>query len=294
MPNLFSHSGVKEHEPLSRHTTMRVGGPARFFATATSSKEAGDLLREARAASLPVYILGNGSDVVFSDAGFNGLVMLMQNRGLEVRGLEIRAEAGVVLSLLLAKAKHHGLSGLECIAGIPGTVGGGIWANAGMKDGAISDHLTSVTYINRTNEQQKTARPSELSFSYRDSFFKHHETLILEATFTLQEATPDDVQKRIQDLMGNRTVQPTQHPNSGSVFRNPPGDFSARLIESCKLKGLRVGGAEVSEQHANFIVNRGTATAKDVYELMRKVQTAVHERHGALLVPEVEFIGFER
>ena len=289
--------GVKtsRDEPLARFTTMKVGGPADLFVTAHNAFELRALVRFARARELPHLILGRGSDVVIADAGVRGLVIQVRAEGSRVDGQRYVGEAGVQMARAATESQRAGLSGLEFGLAIPGTVGGAVWANAGAHESDVAGILESVRVLQADGTE--SALPVEsLALSYRDSRFKHSEgtdpDLILDATFRLEPADPDVIKGRLDDIRRWRQAhQPLGLPSAGSVFRNPPGDSAGRLIEEAGLKGERIGGATVSEKHANFIVNDRKGSASDVRRLGELARETVASRFGIELEYEVEFVG---
>ena len=290
--------GVKtsRDEPLARFTTMRVGGPADLFATAHNAFELRALVRFARARELPHLILGRGSDIVIADAGVRGLVIQVRAEGSRVEGERYVAESGVQMARAATESQRGGLTGLEFGLAIPGTVGGAIWANAGAHDRDVAAVVETVRVL--AADGTESLMPTEdLGLRYRDSRFKHGvpgvaPDLILDATFRLAPADPDTIKTRLDEIRRWRQAhQPLGLPSAGSVFRNPPGDSAGRLIEAAGLKGLRIGGAVVSEKHANFIVNDQKGTAADVRELAERVRSEVETRQGTRMDFEIEFVG---
>jgi UDP-N-acetylmuramate dehydrogenase len=290
--------GVKtsRDEPLARFTTMRVGGPADLFATAHNAFELRALVRFARSRSLPHVVLGRGSDVVIADAGVRGLVIQNRAEGSRVEGDRYTAESGVPMARAATETQRAGLTGLEFGLAIPGTVGGSVWANAGAHESDVAAILESARVLD--SEGRETVVPTaDLGLAYRDSVFKHvppgsAAPLVLDATFGLEPADPDTIKSRLDDIRRWRQAhQPLGIPSAGSVFRNPPGDSAGRLIDDAGLKGLRMGGAVVSEKHANFIVNDQKGTAADVRRLGEHVRTEVERRTGVRLEFEIEFVG---
>ena len=292
-------AGVRFHrnEALAKHTTMRVGGPADVLVEAREVAVLTALLRAARRAGVPTTILGRGSNVVVADAGIRGLVVLSRAEGCRIEGDRLIAEAGLPLARAATVAQKAGLSGLEFGLAIPGTVGGAVWGNAGAHGSDIAAVLESVTVL-RSDGAEATEPASALGLRYRDSRIKSSENgrsngdLILSATFRLNLAHPAAVKARLDEILRWRQEhQPLTRPSAGSVFRNPPEDSAGRLIEACGLKGTRVGGAAISEKHANFIVNEGRATASDVRTLADRARSEVAARFGVELVYEIQFVG---
>jgi UDP-N-acetylmuramate dehydrogenase len=279
------------NEPLAGHTTMRVGGTADYLATAAEVASLAALVRAARAARLPYLVLGRGSDLVVSDRGVRGLVILNRAEGCRIDADRLTADAGLPLARAATIAQKAGLAGLEFGLAIPGTVGGAVWANAGAHGADVAGALESVTVLGVDGAE--TIRPVvELAMSYRDSCFKSTDDLILTATFHLAPADPATIKANLEEIRAwRREHQPLNLPSAGSVFRNPAGDSAGRLIDACGLRGARLGGAAISEKHANFIVNEGGATASEVRRLGDRAREAVAARFGVVLEYEIEFIG---
>jgi UDP-N-acetylmuramate dehydrogenase len=293
--------GVKtsRDEPLARFTTMRVGGPADLFATAHNAHELRALVRFARTRGLPHFLLGRGSDLVIADAGIRGLVIQIRAEGSQADGERYTAEAGVQMARAATETQRAGLTGLEFGLAIPGTVGGAVWANAGAHDGDIAGIVESARVL--AADGSESILPGEaLGFSYRDSRFKHSadpdpvgsRDVVIEATFRLASADPAVIKTRLDEIRHWRQAhQPIGLPSAGSVFRNPPGDSAGRLIEAAGLKGARMGGAVVSDKHANFIVNDQKGSASDVRRLAEHVRDTILTRDGISLEFEIEFVG---
>ena len=290
--------GVKtsRDEPLARFTTMRVGGPADLFATAHNAFELRALVRFARQREVPHLILGRGSDLVISDRGIRGLVIQDRAEGSRFDGQRYTADAGVPMARAATETQRAGLTGLEFGLAIPGTVGGAVWANAGAHESDVAGILESARVLDATGSES-VVPVGELGLAYRDSRFKHASgegppELILDATFQLAPADPDVIKERLDEIRRWRQAhQPLGLPSAGSVFRNPDGDSAGRLIEAAGLKGFRIGGAVVSEKHANFIVNDQKGTAGDVRRVGDHVRDVVAQQTGVELVYEVEFVG---
>ncbi|MEW6224042.1 MAG: UDP-N-acetylmuramate dehydrogenase [Chloroflexota bacterium] len=298
--------GVKtvRNESLARFTTMRVGGRADLFAVAHNAFELRGLAKYARARGIPLLILGRGSNLVISDAGIRGIVVQARAEASRVEGDRYHADCGVAMARAATETQKAGLSGLEFGLAIPGTVGGAVWANAGAHGGDVAGVLESATVLLADGAEQELPAP-ELGFAYRHSRFKAAAEaagtmdavagpaeIVLAATFRLRLADAAEIKARLDDIRHWRQAhQPLGVPSAGSVFRNPPGDSAGRLIDAAGLKGRRVGGAVVSEKHANFIVNDRKGTAADVRRLAEQVRAEVAARHGIDLVFEVEFVG---
>ncbi|NOY05457.1 MAG: UDP-N-acetylmuramate dehydrogenase [Chlorobi bacterium] len=278
-------------EPLSRFTTFRVGGPADIYIEPATEEEICKLVSYFEDQKFPYIVLGNGSNVLISDEGIRGAVINLERSFgyMEINDDSVTAGAGILLSRFVDQCVQHGLQGVEMLAGIPGTLGGAIRVNAGAYGSEISDHLVEIKVVK--NGKIAVMPREEGEFAYRSSALQT--VIILEARFHFSPADPVVLRERRKELLLKRNMsQPTNVPSAGSIFKNPSGDFAARLIESCGLKGVSEGGAVVSEKHANFIVNIGDATARDILSLILKVQSTVFEQTGVFLEPEIQFIGF--
>lgn len=282
-----------EHDvPMSRHTSFRIGGPARRMAFPESREQLVILLGLAEECGVQPFLLGRGTNLLVSDRGLDTLVIKTAERMTGIRRLDdvtLEADAGVLLSRLAVYAQQAGLTGLEFAHGIPGTLGGGVVMNAGAYGGELKDVVTEVTAL--YPDGVKVLTPAELDFSYRHSVFSAGEGIVLGAKVKLESGDPDAIKAKMDDLMARRKAsQPLELPSAGSTFKRPTGYYAGSLIEGCGLKGCRVGGAEVSSKHAGFVVNVGGATCADVLALIEKVQKTVYDAHGVMLEPEVKII----
>jgi UDP-N-acetylmuramate dehydrogenase len=279
-------------ERMARHTTMRVGGPADLFVTAHNTFELRGLIRFARARGIPILLFGRGSDIIVSDAGVRGLVIEVRAEGTSLDGERYRADAGVPMARAATETQRAGLTGLEYGLAIPGTVGGAVWANAGAHGGETAAVLEAATIL-LADGTEATVPAAGLDFGYRHSRLKDNPgEIVLAAAFRLAPADPATIAARLDDIRRwRREHQPLGLASAGSVFRNPADDSAGRLIDSLGLKGRRIGGAVVSEKHANFIVNDRQGTASDVRRLAETVRAAVRDRLGVELAFEVEFAG---
>lgn len=288
-------SEIFENEPLSRHTTVKTGGNADVFIRTESSEVAAKLLIECRKIGLYAMMLGNGSNVLFSDEGFRGAVITTSSDAseIEVSGDVITAPAGAQLSAVCRSALDAGLTGLEFAYGIPGTVGGAVYMNAGAYGGEIKNVIMSVTAVDASGETV-VFTPDELALGYRTSRFEHSDEIIVSASFKLENGDKDAIKAQMDELMLRRkSRQPLEYPSFGSAFKRPEGTFAGLVIEESGLKGAQVGGAQISPKHANFIVNLGDATSKDIIDLITKTQKTVLEKTGYALEPEVRMIPAE-
>ncbi len=280
--------------PLARYTTMRVGGSADLFVTAHNAFELRGLIRYARARAIPAFVLGRGSNVVISDRGVRGLVIQVRSEASRIEGNRYIAGAGVPMARAATETQKAALSGLEFGLAIPGTVGGAIWANAGAHGADVAAVLESADVL-LADGSEATLPAADLRFAYRQSRFKDRledRETILGGTFRLEAERPDVIRQRLDEIRHWRQAhQPLGQPSAGSVFRNPAGASAGELIDGAGLKGLRVGGASVSEKHANFIVCDRSATAADVRRLGDQVRATIRARDDIELTYEIEFVG---
>lgn len=281
-------------EPMSRHTSFAIGGPADFYVLPNSGEQMAACRRLCREENVPFTVLGNGSNVVFSDLGYRGIVISTSSLTDEpqmVSAVDIRCPAGVKLASLCSFALEHSLSGVECLWGIPGTVGGAVCMNAGAYGGEIKDTLLSCTCMNAAGETV-AYDAGDLDLSYRHSRFSDSDEIVLDATFRLIPAQQSEIRAKMDELMSRRREkQPLEYPSAGSVFKRPQGHYAAALIEECGLKGCSVGGVQVSEKHAGFLINTGNATCFDLKRLIEKIQQEVFITHGVSLECEIRMIG---
>ena len=282
---------------MSRHTSFRIGGPARRMAFPSSAEQLVLLMSFANQCGARPLVIGNGTNLLVPDDGLDRLVIntsrSMNQLILEDDGLTIRAESGVTLARLADFAQKNGLTGLEFAHGIPGTVGGGVCMNAGAYNGEIKTVVVSATALDPENGI-RTLPACELEFGYRHSALTDHpDWILLRAEFRLRPGNPAVIRAKMNDLLDRRKAsQPLEFPSAGSVFKRPAGYFAGTLIDQCGLKGLTVGGAQVSEKHAGFIINRGGATCADVLKLISQVQEQVLAQKGVRLEPEVRMIKY--
>lgn len=282
----------KQNEPLAQYTTFKIGGEAKLFCVPATQQQLVNTIKELHQSGMRYYLLGNGSNVLFSDKGFDGAIIhLGKSLGdISVKGNAITAQTGALMGRLSQAAAQNGLAGLEFAAGIPGSVGGGIYMNAGAYGGEISDVLKQVTFLDET-DAVRTLSADQLEFGYRTSAFAYHPWCILEAEFVLTPGNKEEITAKMRDFMHRRKEkQPLEWPSAGSTFKRPQGAFAAALIEQCGLKGYRVGGAAVSEKHSGFVVNLGGATCADVLQLTEDVARIVQQRTGYKLEREVRVI----
>ncbi|HEY4025649.1 MAG TPA: UDP-N-acetylmuramate dehydrogenase [Candidatus Dormibacteraeota bacterium] len=283
--------GVRRDHPLARHTSFNIGGPAEFFVAASRP---GELVEECHRRGVPYLLLGAGTNLLVADAGVEGLVIRCVNREWRVEGRRVHAEAGLKMMRLARICADHDLTGFEWAIGVPGTVGGAVYQNAGCWGGELAEVLSDVEGL-RPGSDPRRWTPAELELGYRTSALRGGPlagALVTGAWIELRPGDGGASRRQMARWTAERVrTQPIRTLNCGSVFRNPPGDSAGRLVEAAGLKGAREGGAEVSALHANFIVNQGGATAADVDRLIRRIQLDVSERFGVALDPEVERVG---
>lgn len=293
--NVIAKDSILIDEPMSRHTTFRVGGPADFFVTPKAKEEVRDVIRICKEAGMPYYIIGNGSNLLVSDAGYRGVIVQIYKEMNEVKveGNLVKAQAGALLSGIAAKALGAELSGFEFASGIPGTIGGACVMNAGAYGGEMKDVLEFVTVLTGEGKIIELGR-NELELGYRTSVIAKKGYIVLGVALKLECGDGEKIKTYMDELKEKRvTKQPLEYPSAGSTFKRPEGYFAGKLIEDAGLRGFQVGGAQVSEKHCGFVINRDHATAADIMELMRQVQIRVKENSGVDLEPEVKRLGDE-
>lgn len=291
---MFEGLAVERNVPLAQFTTFKIGGPATYFLRAKSVADVSEAVTEAREYSIPVFLLGGGSDILVHDHGFNGLVIKMEMNEITIKNQSVTAGAGALLSAVIMQAVRAGLSGLEYATGVPASVGGAIWANLGSRGSEIGHVVTSVTVMTPEGHVEELS-VEECMFNYRHSLFKDKPYVILEAEFELVPGDPKELRKSMVELTKlKKAEQNVGEYTAGCAFRNPEdSEFAAsQLIDELGLKGYSIGGAQVSTRHANFILNTGNATADDVVQLISYVKQQVRDKKGVQLMEEVEYVGF--
>ena len=283
---------IKKNEPLKNHTSFKIGGPAEEFAEAKSTDDVISLIEYAKEKGIPYMIMGNGSNLLVSDKGVKGLVIKIAKGfdNVEIIGEKVIAEAGILLSKLSNMVADCELSGMEEVSGIPGTLGGGIYMNAGAYGGELKDIVERVTYL--SGGEIKVAEKGELDFGYRHSRFSGTDDIILSAELSLKKGDIAEIREKMADFKERRcSKQPLAMPSAGSTFKRPEGYFAGKLIEDAELKGFSIGGAQVPEKHSGFVVNTGDATAQDVLSLIKHIQDTVYAKFGVKLETEVKLVG---
>ena len=291
--SILKEEQVKKDELMKSHTTFRVGGPAAYFVTPQTADEVAKVIEACTQENVSYYIVGNGSNLLVSDKGYEGVIIQIykQMNQIEVEGTQIRAQAGALLSLVAKRALDAELTGFEFAAGIPGTLGGACVMNAGAYGGEMKDVLQSVTVLTDKGEVKVLAK-EELELGYRTSVVAKKGYIVLEAVIELQKGEKEAIQAVMDELKEKRiTKQPLEYPSAGSTFKRPEGYFAGKLIQDAGLRGFQVGGAQVSEKHCGFVINKDQATASDVMNLMNQVSDKVYEAFGVRLEPEVKRLG---
>ena len=284
---------IKTNEPMKIHTSFRVGGPAKVFLTVRSEDILSNILLGLRDRNLPYFVLGNGSNLLVSDGGYDGVILYLGEEfaGIEADGTRLRAGAAAFLGKVARKALEEELSGLEFAAGIPGSLGGGVVMNAGAYGGELSQVVTKVRAMD-TDGNIVILEKEKLLLGYRTSIFKQEPYIILEVFMELHKGTKTEIQSRMDEYTRARIAkQPLEYPSAGSTFKRPEGHFAGKLIMDAGLRGYQVGGAQVSEKHCGFVINKGNATAADITTLMNEVAGRVKEQFGVELEAEVILLG---
>lgn len=280
-------------EPMRKHTTFKVGGPADVFVELRNAEQLRDILAAAEEFDVPVYIIGNGSNLLVGDLGYRGLIIQIYKgmNQIEVNGNQMRVQAGALLSTIARKALEHNLGGFEFASGIPGTLGGAVAMNAGAYGGEMKQVIRQATVLTRSGEL-KVLTVDELELGYRKSAVIDKDYIVLEAVL---EFIPDErevIQGKMNEYaQARKNKQPLEYPSAGSTFKRPVGYFAGKLIDDTGLRGFSYGGAQVSEKHCGFVINKDHATAKDIVTLMKEVNRKVTEKFGVSLEPEVKMIG---
>ena len=290
---ILGEENVFTKEPMSRHTTFRAGGPADFFVTPEKEGQVRKTLSLLKEAQVPRYIMGNGSNLLVGDRGYRGVILQIckkMNR-IRIQDTVIQAQAGALLSKVAAEAQAKGLTGFEFASGIPGSLGGAVIMNAGAYGGEMKQVLIQAQILNASGEIEDVLA-EEMELGYRSSVFSRNGGVILSASIQLEPGDPSAIQSRMEELKFLRTSkQPLEYPSAGSTFKRPEGYFAGKLIQDAGLRGFQVGGAQVSEKHCGFVINKDQASAMDIRSLMEQVSEKVYAQFGVRLEPEVKLIG---
>ena len=290
---ILGEENVFTKEPMSRHTTFRAGGPADFFVTPEEEGQVRTALALLKEAGVPFYVMGNGSNLLVGDWGYRGVILQIckkMNR-IRIQDTVIQAQAGALLSKIAAEAQAKRLTGFEFASGIPGSLGGAAMMNAGAYGGEMKQVLIQAQILNASGEIEDVLA-EEMELGYRSSVFSRNGGVILSASIQLEPGDPSAIQSRMEELKFLRTSkQPLEYPSAGSTFKRPEGYFAGKLIQDAGLRGFQVGGAQVSEKHCGFVINKDQATAMDIRSLMEQVSEKVYAQFGVRLEPEVKLIG---
>ena len=290
---IAGEANVLQDEPMSGHTTFRIGGPADFFVTPSEAGEISRITHLCRERDIPYYVVGNGSNLLVGDKGYRGVIIQIfknMNR-ISVEGEEIHAQAGALLSKVAAAACEAELEGMEFASGIPGTLGGAVRMNAGAYGGEMKQVLKNATVLTADGDVL-TIPEAEMGMGYRTSIVSKMDYVVLEAVLSLKKGRKEEIRARMDELREKRVEkQPLEYGSAGSTFKRPEGYFAGKLIQDAGLKGYRVGGAQISEKHSGFVINTDHASAQDVYQLMQDVDKKVYRQFGVHLEPEVRLLG---
>lgn len=291
--DIVGEENVHTDEPMSRHTTFRIGGSADYFVKPGNADEVAAVIAVCREYNIPYFILGNGSNLLVSDDGYRGMIInIMDNMdSVTVDGRIITAQAGAMLVRVSVMARDNALTGLEFASGIPGTIGGAVYMNAGAYGGEMKNVVKTVRAIDEYGRIYELDS-EKMDFSYRHSIVEERKLIVLEVTLELEHGSREAIDDRMKELVeARRSKQPLEYPSAGSTFKRPEGYFAGKLIMDAGLRGYSVGGAQVAEKHCGFVINKGGATASDVVELIRDVQHDVDDKFGVTLEPEVKMLG---
>lgn len=277
-------------EPMNQHTSFKTGGNADIFVKAYSVEEIKSVLKVSKENNIPLFVLGNGTNLLVKDEGFRGIILQVKLDNIKINGTEVVVQSGVKNVVLSKKLTDNSLTGFEFASGIPGTIGGAIKMNAGAYGSEMKDIVTEVTYLEYDGNIH-TINNSECEFSYRHSKFFNEKAIILEVKLNLQYGNKEEIENKVKELLKQRKEkQPLEYPNAGSTFKRGENYITAKLIDECGLKGYSIGGAQVSEKHAGFIINKNNATSTDILNLIKYVQKVVKEKTGEDIKLEVEVI----
>lgn len=290
---ILGEENVRVKEPMSRHTTFQVGGPADYFVTPKEEGQIQDTAAVLKEAGAAFYVMGNGSNLLIGDKGYRGVMIQIYKKmnQIEIQDTVIHAQAGALLSKIAAQALCNGLTGFEFASGIPGTLGGAVMMNAGAYGGEIKHVVTSARVLKASGEI-KEVPVEEMGLGYRTSIFSENGDIVMSADIKLDTGDAEKIRADMEELKKRRVEkQPLEYPSAGSTFKRPEGYFAGKLIQDAGLRGFRVGDAQVSEKHCGFVINRGQATAADIMNLMEQVSDRVFTQFGVRLEPEVKLVG---
>ena len=291
--NILDEESVKVDEPMKKHISFRVGGPADFLVKPKTEDELSKVIKFAKTKDIPLLVIGNGSNLLVKDGGLRGIVIELSDNfnNYEIEGNIIKAQSGALLSILGRNAMKNSLTGFEFAAGIPGTLGGALAMNAGAYGGEMKQVVKTVRLMDRDGNIFELSN-EEMKFEYRRSLLTTKDYIVLSAVIELQPGNVEEIKEIMADYSNRRsTKQPLNFPSAGSTFKRPEGHFAAKLIDDCGLRGLNLRGAQVSDKHCGFVINSGGATAKDILDLMFIVKSTVNAKFGIMLEEEVKILG---
>lgn len=300
LEKILPKENIKYNEPMSKHTSFKTGGNADYFIIAKKIEQIQQTIEFSKKNNIPFYIIGNGSNILVSDDGFRGIVLKIDLDSIEIEEQNTTATvtvgAGVKLMALAQNLKQKEITGFEELSGIPGTIGGANFMNAGAYGKEIKDILIETKCLNKETNQIEIIKKEEQKLEYRSSIFKNKKYIILEAKLSLNKGNKHEIEQKMNEYIRQRKEkQPTEFPSAGSTFKRGENFITAKLIDECGLKGFSIGGAQISVKHAGFIINKGNATSKDIMELIQYTKRKVFERFGVHIEEEIETIGdFER
>ena len=295
LKKVIPEENIKINEPMSKHTSFKTGGPAEIYITGKTIKQIQDVLKFSKQNNIKLYIIGNGSNLLISDEGIKGIVLKIAVDNIETLesdfGVLVKAGAGVKIMALAQILKKDGITGFEELAGIPGTMGGANYMNAGAYGKELKDIIVSTKAINKETGEIETLKNEEQELKYRSSIFKNRKYIIIETMLNLQKGIPEEIERKMNDFLNQRKQkQPIEYPSAGSTFKRGNRFITAKLIDECGLKGYQIGGAQISEKHAGFIINKNNASSKDILDLIQYTKKKVFEKFGVLIEEEVEII----
>ncbi|MBR0428326.1 MAG: UDP-N-acetylmuramate dehydrogenase [Clostridia bacterium] len=292
---IIPKDNIKIDEPMSKHTSFKTGGPAEFYITAKTIEDIQNIFQYAKTNKIKLYIIGNGSNLLVSDEGIKGIVLKIVLDNIDILesdfGVLVKAGAGVKVMSLAQELKKRGITGFEELAGIPGTIGGANYMNAGAYGKEIKDIIVETKVLNKETGNIEILKNKQQHLEYRNSVFKKNNYIILETTIQLRNGNTAEIEQKMNEYLKQRKEkQPTEFPSAGSTFKRVDGFITAKLIDECGLKGYQIGGAQISEKHAGFIINKGNATSKDILDLIAYTKKKVFEKFGVQIEEEVEII----
>ena len=295
LKKIIPEENIKINEPMSKHTSFKTGGPAEIYIIGKTLEQIQEVLKYSNQNNIQLYIIGNGSNLLVSDEGIKGIVLKIAVDNIETLesdfGVLVKAGAGVKIMALAQILKKDGITGFEELAGIPGTMGGANYMNAGAYGKELKDIIVSTKAINKETGKIETLKNEEQELKYRNSIFKNRKYIIIETMLNLQKGIPEEIERKMNDFLNQRKEkQPIEYPSAGSTFKRGEGFITAKLIDECGLKGYQIGGAQISEKHAGFIINKNNATSKDILDLIKYTKKKVFEKFGVQIEEEVEII----